>query len=113
MITIGYFLFAVGSLLLVRVTSELGLVIALSVNALAAGITFPAYKTMFAKRESKGKESEQWAWLDASNMFAAAIGAALGGLIIGYFGFRELFISMAVLQLFAAVIVSRSFYYTS
>lgn len=112
MISIGYALFGLGSLLLLNVDTELDLIIALSVSALAAGITFPAYKTMFAKRESRGRESEQWAWLDASNMFAAAIGAAIGGLIIGYYGFDKLFIAMASLQLLAAIISFKYFYNT-
>lgn len=109
-ICFGYLLFTVGSLSLVFVQSEVALMVALAINALAGGVTFPAYKTMFAQRESKGRESEQWAWLDASNMFAASIGAGVGGLIIGIRDFRTLFITMACLQFIAALIAIKYFY---
>jgi MFS family permease len=103
MIVIGYFVYALGALSFLLVHGERSLIIVLMINALGAGITLPAYKTMFAKYESKGKESEQWSWLDAGNMFAAAIGAGIGGLIIGVFGFHGLFITMAIIQILAAI----------
>lgn len=113
MISIGYFVYALGSISFLYVNDDFMLMVALAINALAAGITFPAYKTMFARRESKGRESEQWAWLDASNMFAASIGAGLGGLIIGYLGFNGLFITMAAIQLTASVVSFKHFYSAS
>jgi MFS family permease len=103
MIVIGYFVYAIGALSFLLVHDEKSLIIVLLINALGAGITLPAYKTMFAKYETKGKESEQWSWLDAGNMFAAAIGAGIGGLIIGAFGFHGLFITMAIIQTLAAL----------
>ena len=86
--------------------------IALAINALASGITFPAYKTLFARNETKGKESEQWAWLDAGNMLSAAIGAGIGGLLVSTYGFHGLFMSMAVMQ-FAATTVSYRYLYAA
>src|SRR5688572_28667617 len=95
MILLGFLLFAVSSLFLLTVSSRETLMLALGINALASGITFPAYKTMFAKSETKGKESEQWAWLDAGNMLSSAVGASAGGIIVATFGFQGLFMSMA------------------
>jgi len=70
----------------------------------------PAHKTLFAKNESRGKESEQWSWLDAGSMFAAAAGSALGGLLIGAFGFHGIFVAMAGIQFVAAVVAYRALY---
>ncbi len=109
-VVLGYFLYAFGALSFLTVHSEKSLIIVLIINALGAGVTLPAYKTMFAKSESRGKESEQWSWLDAGNMFAAAIGAGIGGLIIGAFGFRGLFITMASIQTIAAFVAYKAFY---
>lgn len=111
MISIGYCIYALGALSFLLVHSEKALIMALAFNALGAGVTLPAYKTMFAKSEAKGKESEQWSWLDAGNMFAAAIGAGIGGLIIGVFGFKGLFITMATIQTIAALIAYKIFYH--
>ena len=110
MIILGYFIYALGALAFLLVHNETSLLFVLAFNAVGAGITLPAYKTMFAKNEAKGKESEQWSWLDAGNMFAAALGAAIGGIIIGFFGFPGLFITMASVQLVAAVIAYQTFY---
>jgi MFS family permease len=92
------------------VHNEKSLILVLIFNSFGAGVTLPAYKTMFAKSQTKGKESEQWSWHDAGNMFAASIGAGIGGLIIGTFGFRGLFIAMATIQATAAVIAHKVFY---
>lgn len=110
LVVLGYFVYACGALLFLSVHDEKSLIIVLACNALGAGITLPALKTLFAKSESRGKESEQWSWLDAGNMFAAAIGGALGGLIIGTFGFRGIFVTMASIQLVAAIVAYRALY---
>lgn len=111
MIVIGFCIYALTALLFLSVHSEQSLMIVLALNAFGAGITLPAYKTMFAKSESRGKESEQWSWLDAGNMFAAAVGAAIGGLIIGTYGFEGLFITMASIQVVAALVAYKTFFY--
>jgi len=111
MIVLGYFIYAIGALSFLLVHNEQSLIIVLILNAIGAGVTLPAYKTMFAKSEARGKESEQWSWLDAGNMFAAALGAGIGGLVIGAFGFRGLFITMATIQTVAAFVAYKAFYY--
>ncbi len=110
MIVFGYLFYSLGSLSFLLVDSATTLLLALAISAFGAGIAFPAYKTMFAQNESKGKESEQWAWLDAGNMFAASIGAGVGGLIVATFGFDGLFLSMAAIQFIAAAVAYRQFY---
>lgn len=110
MIILGYFIYALGALAFLLVHNQTSLLLVLAFNALGAGITLPAYKTMFAKNEAKGKESEQWSWLDSGNMFAAALGAGVGGIIIGCFGFQGLFIMMASVQLVAAFVAYQTFY---
>lgn len=110
MLVLGYFGCAVGALLFLAVQNQTSLMLVLAFNALASGMTLPAYKTLFAKNEARGRESEQWSWLDAGTMFSAAVGSALGGLIIAQYGFEGIFIAMAVLQLAAAVIAYKAIY---
>ena len=105
MMTLGFALAAVSSVFLLLVHSRESLMVALAINALASGVIFPAYKTMFAKSQTQGKESEQWAWLDAGNMLSSAVGASIGGIIVAVFGFPGLFVTMAALQLAAAAVV--------
>lgn len=49
MIVIGYFVCALGALSFLLVHNQVTLVVVLLLNALGAGITLPAYKTMFAR----------------------------------------------------------------
>lgn len=113
MAVFGYFIYALGALSFLLVHNERMLVVVLLFNALGAGITLPAYKAMFARNNLKGRESEQWSWLDAGNMVAAALGASIGGLVIGEFGFRGLFIAMATVQFIAALVAFKTFYRTT
>ncbi|HET9173861.1 MAG TPA: MFS transporter [Candidatus Saccharimonadales bacterium] len=110
LVVLGYIIYAIGALLFLTVHSETRLMLVLAFNALGAGVTLPAYKTLFARNERTGKESEQWSWLDAGNMFAAALGGALGGLLVGAYGFRGIFITMASIQAVAALIAYKSLY---
>jgi MFS family permease len=110
LVVAGYFLYACGALLFLTVHDKTSLELVLACNALGAGVTLPAYKTLFARNEVRGRESEQWSWLDAGNMFAAAIGGAFGGLIIGIFGFQGIFIAMATIQLLAALVAYKVLY---
>jgi DHA1 family bicyclomycin/chloramphenicol resistance-like MFS transporter len=110
MAVVGYFTYALGALSFLLVHSERTLILVLIFNAFGAGITLPAYMTMFAKNEAKGKESEQWSWLSAGNMIATSIGAAAGGVVIGAFGFKGIFISMAAVQGVAAIVAYQVLY---
>ncbi len=110
MVVLGYFIYAIGAISFLFVHNEKSLIVVLLLNALGAGVTLPAYKTLFAKNEVRGRESEQWSWLDAGNMFAAAIGAGIGGIIIGSFGFKGIFVTMAAIQLVAALIAHKTLF---
>lgn len=101
---VGYFVCSIGSLSFLLVNSVQALIAVLALNALGGGITMPAHKTLFARNESKGRESQQWSWLDAGNMFAAAVGGVLGGVVISAFGFNGIFVAMAVIQFAAACV---------
>lgn len=108
-LVIGYFLYAIGAYSFLFVQNVPMLVAVLTLNAVGSGIALPAYKTVFAESEDEGRESEEWAWFDSSSMLAAASGAALGGIVIGFFGFTGLFVVMGSIQLAAAIIAQLYF----
>ncbi|MGH7234046.1 MAG: MFS transporter [Candidatus Saccharimonadales bacterium] len=110
-IKVGVYLYPIADLLFLTVHSAQGLLFVLAINALGAGITFPALKTMFARNQNRGKESEEWSWMDSSNMFAGAVGAAIGGVVISIYGFSGLFITMAIVQFLAATIAHTALRY--
>ncbi len=104
LVVVGFFMYSIGAYLFLFTHSLASLVLVFAFNALATGITLPAYKTIFAKLQEHGRESEEWSWLDAGNMIAISIGSAIGGVAIGLFGFKGIFIVMGTVQLFAACI---------
>lgn len=110
MLVVGYFGCAIGATLLLLVNDKTSLIAVLAFNAVAGGMILPAYKTLFAKNESKGRESEQWSWLDAGTTLSAAAGSALGGVLIGLYGFKGIFVAMATIQLVAALTAYRVIY---
>ncbi len=110
MLVLGYALCAFAALSFLVVDSLTSLVFVLAFNAFAASMVAPAFKTLFAKNESSGRESEQWSWLDSGTMFAAAGGGILGGIVVGMYGFQGIFIAMATIQIIAAAVAYRSLY---
>jgi MFS family permease len=100
----GLCMFVVSDLTILGIHTLDGLIVFLALGAIGSGLFFPAQKTLFAKTQNRGRESEEWAWLDSGNMFAAAIGSGIGGIILGLYGFRALFVAMTLFQLTAALI---------
>ena len=110
LLVVGYFGCAIGAVLLLLVRDQTSLILALAINAIAGGMSLPAHKALFAKNESLGRESEQWSWLDAGATFSAAAGSALGGIVIGLYGFQGIFVAMASIQFVAAIVAYRAIY---
>lgn len=104
----GFFVYSIGAFAFLLVNNITMLMLVLAFNALISGITIPAYKTLFTKLQDKGRESEEWSWLEASNMIAISVGSAIGGIVLAIFGFNGLFIIMGTIQFVAGVIMYKS-----
>jgi MFS transporter, DHA1 family, multidrug resistance protein len=104
-VVIGYLLMAIGSLAFLLVSDMLVMYVVLAINAIGSGITSPAWKTLFAKTEDKGKEASEWSYFEGGSKLLAALGVIVGGLLLEYFGFKFIFVVMFMFQL-AAVIIS-------
>ena len=103
----GFFAYSLGAFAFLLVNNLAMLIAVLMFNSLVSGFTLPAYKTIFTKLQDHGKETEEWSWLDAGNMIAMSIGAAIGGFVLSTFGFNGIFILIGTLQALAALFVER------
>lgn len=103
-LAVGMLFYIIADLLLLVVGSFAGLAGTLTIHAFAGGMTFPAVKTLFAKNETRGRESEEWSWMDSGNMFAAAVGSAIGAIVLILDNFKGIFLSMAVMHLLAGIV---------
>lgn len=104
----GFFLYSIGAFAFLLVSNIVSLLLVLAFNALMSGITIPAYKTLFTHLQDRGRESEEWSWLEASSMIAVSVGSAIGGIVLATFGFNGLFIIMGTIQIIAGIIMYKS-----
>lgn len=93
----GYAIMGVGFLLYMFVDSMLALFAVQGILGFADAIYHPAFKSIFTKHMAKHATGKTWGAWEAVTYLAAALGAVLGGAIVGTFGFNTLFITMAVL----------------
>ena len=103
-VVIGYFLMAAGAAAYLLVSSIGELFAVQLFNAIGVGLVTPAWRTTYAKAEDRGKETEEWAFMEGGNRFFIATGAILGGFILKYYSFKAIFVVMAILQLGAALV---------
>jgi MFS family permease len=94
----GFLLYSLGSFAFLFVHNVESLILVFGLNALGAGFALPAYKTLYSFNQDKGRESEEWSWVDSGNMFAASIGSFIGGIVIGIYGFSGIFFTMGIIQ---------------
>ena len=107
LIALGYVVLAIASCSYLFVHNFSGLVIAQAINALGVGIYIPALRTTYGKSEDKGKETTEWAYMEGGGRFFMATGAVVGSLIFKFYGFKTMFILIALIQLVAAYVVAR------
>jgi MFS family permease len=71
-------------------------------SAIGLGMSMPAFRTLFTKAQDKGMITVEWSMADANIRFAMAAGATVGGLILKFGGFNDLFMLIAAFELFSA-----------
>ena len=106
-IAIGYVLLAIASCSYIFVSNFSGLIVAQVINALGLGLYTPALRTTYALSEDKGKESREWSYFEGGGRFFMATGAIVGSLIFKFYGFKTMFILIALIQILAAYTVLR------
>lgn len=100
----GYFLYAIGSLLYLAISSPwqlFGLQIIFAVGT--ACLTGPL-TALFAKYIQKGKEGEQWGFEGGSSYIAVGMASFFGALIVNAWGFQVLFLIMFTIQIIATFV---------
>ena len=96
MVPVGYFILAFATLgyLFVATSTELFAIEALM--GIGVAMLTPAWDAIYSTHLDKGRESSQWAYWDGGTRIIYAGGAMLGGLVATLYGFKTLFILMAL-----------------
>lgn len=106
-IVLGYFIMGTGFLLYFWINSVIFLFIAQAIIGLGQAIYSPAFDAVYSKHLSEYKSGMQWGAWEFMNYFTTAFGAILGGLIVTFFNFQILFITISFLCFFSALYIYR------
>lgn len=75
----------------------------ISLAGAGVGIAAPAKTTMFSTHLDHKKEALKWSELDAFVLVGVALATALGGFIVGQYGFRLLYLIAALVNIIGAI----------
>lgn len=108
-VLISLILLSITSLIFMQVRDVSQLLFAIIFNAVASGLYAPSWKSVYTRSIKKSNSTREWSWFDGGNMLVTSGGAAIGGILIGVYGFRGALITMFVLQLLGAMMAVRLF----
>lgn len=105
LVVVGYALIGTGFLLYTQVHSVTTLLMVQVLIGIAEALYSPAFDVLYSNHMNTHKAGTEWGTWEAMNYFMTAVGAAIGGLIAGVFGFDILFVLMAALAFGSAVYI--------
>ena len=69
----------------------------------ASALTVPTWEALYSKYEDKHQEGYEWGLVSGEAQILTALGLIIGGLIVNYFSFKILFITMGSIQVIATI----------
>src|SRR3989344_1734008 len=103
---IGYLILIIGNLLFLFVQRALHLYLVQILMGIGVAIVAPAWEALYSLALDKGKESSEWGYWNMGTGLSVSIAAFVGGIIVNYFGFKALFVIMAIFHLISSVIAA-------
>jgi MFS family permease len=97
----GYMIRAVSWIMLIFVDNLIALIFIQVLLGLGESLGTPAFNAIFAEHLDKNKQIKEYSnWSLIANLSSAG-GVLAGGIIVTYFGFKELFLLMSTLSVIA------------
>lgn len=103
MLVIGYALNAVFTFGYLLVSSPWHLFLVQAGLGLACALSTPTWNALYAKYEDKKHDTFEWGLAEGEPQILTGLAIIVGGLIVSYFSFTTLFLTMGVIQVIAAV----------
>jgi MFS family permease len=104
-IVLGYVIIGTGFLMFMGVQSIPALILVQMVIGFGEALYNPAFDAVYSQHLDKKKTGIQWGAWEAMDYFTWAIGALIGGWFVSLFGFKFLFLIMAILAFSAALYI--------
>jgi len=101
----GYLIMAAAFFSYLLVGSVIELFLVQIVIGFGEAIYSPAFDAVYSKHLDGRKSGKQWGAWESMNYLTAAIGAAIGGFIVTWFGFEAVFMVMAGLCFTSALYI--------
>jgi MFS family permease len=101
----GYTIVGLGFILYLFCDSVIFLLVIQIIIGLGEAVYSPAFDAVYSKHLEKRSAGKQWGAWESMNYFTAAAGAIIGGLIVTFFSFNVLFITMALLCFISAIYI--------
>jgi MFS family permease len=96
LVSIGYLLNTMAYVIYYFVRNPLQLFFAQMILGVGDAVKVPAWQAIFSKSLDRGRESSEWAYWAGSTAIIYGVAALIGGVIATNYGFRFLFVLMAL-----------------
>jgi MFS family permease len=77
---------------------------------IATALATPTWNTLYSKHTDKGKATQEWGLADGEASIITGVAILLGGVVVGYFSFRVLFVAMGIIQVLSTLYLIRFYY---
>lgn len=109
LMVIGYTLNAIFTFGFLFVSSTTHLFIVQTGLGIAAALATPTWNALYAKHEDRKHDGYQWGLAGGEAQIFTGIAVVTGGLIVSYFSFKVLFVTMGIIQIIAAIYQAQIF----
>lgn len=106
-VVLGYGIMGMGFFGYTLVNSIWSLLVIQIIIGLGEAIYVPAFDALYSKHLDSHKSGREWGVWEAINYFAIAFGAVAGGLLVTFFGFNTIFVTMGLLCFASAIYIFR------
>lgn len=106
-VVLGYVIMGVGFFGYTLVNSIWSLLVIQVIVGLGGAIYSPAFDAIYSKHLDGHKSGREWGAWEAINYFTSALGAVVGGLLVTFFGFNTMFVTMGLLCFSSAIYLFR------
>jgi MFS family permease len=106
-VVLGYGIMGIGFFGYTLVNSIWALLVIQVIIGLGEAIYAPAFDSIYSKHLDGHKSGREWGAWEAINYLTTAFGAVVGGLLVTFFGFNVIFVTMGLLCFASAIYIFR------
>jgi MFS family permease len=101
----GYVVMGIGFMSFLLVNNVWSLLLVQAIIGFGEAIYSPPFDAIYSKHLDNNHAGTQWGAWESMNYFTTTAGAVIGGAVVTFFGFKALFVAMAILAFFSAIFI--------